>query len=53
MTTGEEGITSDLMVELWGSGGADVEPGWTDGAGASAAEELLSTGTLAEGSGPF
>lgn len=54
MTTGEEGITSDLMVELWGSSGADVEPGWTGAsAGASAAEGLLSTGTAAEGSGPF
>lgn len=59
MTTGEEGITSDLMVELWGSSGADVEPGWTDaggasgGASAAAAAGLLHTGTLAEGSGPF
>ena len=60
MTTGEEGITSDLMVELWGSSGSAVEPGWTDAEGASAgasttaaAEGLLSTGTLAKGSGPF
>ncbi len=59
MTTGEEGITSDLMVEFWASSGADVEPGWTDaggdstGASATAAEWVLSTWTLAEGSGPF
>lgn len=62
MTTGEEGITSDLMVELWGSSGADVEPGWADAGGASAgpsaataaaAEGLFPTGILAEASGPF
>lgn len=59
MTTGEEGITSDLIVELWGSSGSAVEPGWTDAEGASAGtsdatvEGLLSTGTLATGSGPF
>lgn len=55
MTTGEEGITSDLIVEFWGSSGADVEPCWADAAGASAAaaEGLLPTGTLAERSSPF
>lgn len=59
MTTGEDGITSDLMVELWGSSGSAVEPGWTDAEGASAgasaavAKGLLSTGTLAKASGPF
>lgn len=56
MTTGEEGITSDLMVEFWGSSGAVVEPCWADAAGASAAaaaEGLLPTGTLAERSSPF
>lgn len=61
MTTGEEGITSDLMVELCGSSEGDAEPDWADGGAASAggsadaaaAEVLLLTGTLAEGSGPF
>lgn len=46
MTTGEEGITSDLMVELWGSGRAEVEPE-TDAGGASAGASaglLLTTG---------
>lgn len=61
MTTGEEGITSDLMVELWGSRRADVETDWADSSGASAgdsaaaaaSEGLLLTGTLAERSCPF
>lgn len=45
MTTGEEGITSDLMVELWGSSGPGEELGRAGGVGASAAAgELLSTG---------
>lgn len=46
ITTGEEGITSDLMVELWGSRG-------TAGASAEASDAVLfSTGILAD-SGPF
>lgn len=57
MTTGEEGITSDLMVELWGSSGAGVEPGGAEATGASAeaAAEglLLLTVPLAECSFPF
>lgn len=56
MTTGEEGITSDLMVELWGSSGADVEPSWAEAAGLStvaAAEGLLPTEALAETSSPL
>lgn len=36
MTTGEEGITSDLMVEFWGSSGAEVEPGWANAEATSA-----------------
>lgn len=36
MTTGEEGITSDLMVEFWGSSGAEGEPDWTNAGGTSA-----------------
>ena len=58
MTIGEEGITSDLMVELWGSNGADVEQDCADTGGASAgasaaAEGLLLTGAFAARSGPF
>ena len=60
MTIGEEGITSDLMVEFWSSFGAEVELGWTGAGGASSArasdapdEGMLSTGILPEGSGPF
>lgn len=54
MTTGEEGITSDLMVELWGSGGTAEEPGWASaGASDAAAAGLLSSWMLAEGSHPF
>lgn len=59
MTTGEEGITSDLMVELCSSSVAEVEVGWTEtgrasaGASDATAEGLLSTGILAEGSDPF
>lgn len=55
MTTGEEGITSDLTVELWCSSEADVEPVVTDTRGdpvGTSAEKVLSTGTLAT-SGPF
>lgn len=48
MITGEEGITSDLMVELWGSGVADV-----GASAAAAAGGLFSTGTLADESGAF
>lgn len=50
MTTGEEGMTSDLMVELWGSSGPEVGPGWGDdveaSAEAAAAAGLLSTETF-------
>lgn len=58
MTTGEEGITSDLMVELWGSGGAGLEPVWADDGGASAGAsaafaELLTSEALEGGSSPF
>lgn len=55
MTMGEEGITSDLTVELWGSGGAAVEVGCA-GAGeasAGASDGMLSSRTWAEGSDPF
>lgn len=65
MTTGEEGITSDLMVELWGSGRAGVGPGLAAAGGASrgvsdsgATAGLSSSGAafneaLAVGSEPF
>lgn len=59
MTTGEEGITSDLTVELWASGGgAEVEPGWTDTGGASAVvsivvKSMLPTDLLLDGSSPL
>lgn len=56
MTTGEEGITSDLIVELWGSSGAEGELGWTNAGGASAGTSdggLFSNEIWAEGSGPF
>lgn len=46
MTTGEEGITSDLTVELWASGGAEVEPGWADTGGASAVVSIVGKSTL-------
>lgn len=58
MTTGEEGITSDFTVELWGSGGAaGVNPAWTGAgrasAGQSAVAGLLATGTFVEQSRPL
>lgn len=58
MTTGEEGITSDLTVEFCGSGGAEEEVSWTDAEGAStvasaAAAWLLLTEALVEGPTPF
>lgn len=58
MTTGEEGITSDLTVELCASGGAEEEVSWTDVDGASTAVSaavvwLTPTEALVEISTPF
>ena len=52
MTTGDDGITSDLSVEVcgsgWGEAGAEAGAGAGDGAGAGAASTTDSDATVGQ-----